>query len=277
MKTRLRILGWCIGVLLVIATSTMGLIIMTGTDTSRKPVFRLNPVREYFDDEKTVSLVSAAMTGDIVKARWLVAEGANPNDEGPRSNPYNRLRPLNYVIAANNLTAVKILMDVGADPELDVAGFGSAFIFTAIVLRNADMLSFLLDLRPVNTLSKDTIEDLLFESVSFNCRPCLELLLKRGAPIDTLDDAGYSIMMDAMDCQDYDLAEWLLLKGASVHIEAGSGVTPAYSVEFHLRKFQPGSPTYKKVQHIKELMQARGVVFPAQTPEQVRAKWAEKH
>lgn len=248
---------------------------MTTTNSSRVPVFRLKPVTEYFDDEKTVSLVLASMTGDIDKARWLVAEGANPNDEGPKSNDYNRLRTLHYAIAANNKTAVKTLMDVGADPELDVAGFGEPFLF-AITLKNADMLSFLLDLRPANTLSKETIYDLLFRPVTDNCRSCLDVVLKSGVRVDTPDDAGYTVMMRAMDCQDYDLAEWLLLQGASVDIEAGGGVTPAYSVEFHLQKFEPGSPTYQKVLHLKELMQARGAVFPAQTPEQVRAKRARQ-
>lgn len=82
-------------------------------------------------------------------------------------------------------------------------------------------------------------------------------------------------MMRAMDANDYDMAEWLLLQGASVHTEAISGMTPAYSVQYDLKKYKPGSPPYQKALHLKELMQARGAVFPAQTPDQVRAKRAK--
>jgi len=101
---------------------------------------------------------------------------------------------------------------------------------------------------------------------------CLELLLKRGAPIDYPDDAGYTIFMRAMDAQDYELAEWLLLKGASVQVVAGGGMTPAYSVQYDLQKFKPGSPTHNKVLHLKKLMEGRGAVFPALSPAEVRAK-----
>jgi hypothetical protein len=73
------------------------------------------------------------------------------------------------------------------------------------------MLSVLLDLRPISTLSKDTIDYMLFESVTQPCQRCLELFLKRGAPIDFPDESGYTTMMRAMDAQDYDMAEWLLL------------------------------------------------------------------
>ena len=201
-----------------------------------------------------------------------MADGADPNAEGPRDNPYNHLRLLHYAIAANNGKAVKVLVAVGADPELKPLGnAGRAFLF-ALNLDSVEMLSVLLDLRPVNTLSEDTLQYLMFESVSLPRPRCLDLLLKRGAPIDFPDDNGCTVMMRAMDAQDYDLAEHLILQGASVHIEDQSGLTPAYSVQFYLQKFIPGSPTYNKVLRLKALMQARGAVFPALSPEEVRAK-----
>lgn len=237
--------------------------------------FKLKSAQFYFADSKTQSLLSAAMVGDMTKAQRLVADGANPNDEGPLDNKYNRLRPLHYAIAANNKEAVRVLISVGADPELSVEGFGRSFLF-AMTLEDIEMLSLLLDLRPIHTLSEDTIEYLLFEAVSQPCQKCLELFLQRGAPIDFPDGAKSTVMMRAMDAQDYDMAEWLLLRGASVDVEAGGGVTPAYTVEYHLKKYKAGSPTYNKVLHLKKLMEERGAVFPALSPAEVRAK-REKH
>ena len=253
----------------------IGVIIMMTTNANAAPSFKLKPPQYYFADSKTLALLASAMAGDISKAKQLVAEGANPNDEGPRDNIYNRLRPLHYAIAANNPQAVKTLMAVGADPELNAQGFGEAFLFV-MTLENVDMMSLLLDLRPIAKLSKATLKSMLFESVTQPCSACLKLLLDRGAPIDFPDGAKSTILMRAMDAQDYDLAEWLLLRGASIHVEAGGEVTPAYTVQFHLQKFKPGSPTYNKVLHLKKMMEERGAVFPAPSPAEIRAKRAKR-
>jgi ankyrin repeat protein len=243
--------------------------------TSAAPSFKLKAPGDYFSDPHSLALLSAARAGDLVKAKQLVAEGANPNDEGPKDNQYNRLRLLHYAIAANDARAVRTLVAVGADVELNAQGFGEGPLF-AIVLDNTEMLSVLLDLRPVDTLSRATLKALLFRAVALNRPRCLELLLKRGAPIDFPDNAGYTVMMRAIDAQDYDMAEWLLLKGASVQIMAGGDMTPAYSVQYDLQKFKPGSPTHNKVLHLKELMEARGAVFPALSPKEIRAQRVQK-
>ena len=124
----------------------MGVIIMMTTNANAALSFKLKPPQYYFADNKTLSLLTSAMAGDLQKAKQLVVQGANPNDEGPHDNPYNRLRPLHYAIAANNTQAVRILVTVGADPELSAQGFGRSFLF-AMTLENIKMLSLLLDLR----------------------------------------------------------------------------------------------------------------------------------
>lgn len=81
--------------------------------------FYLKPPSTYFESKKTLALLQAAMDGDIARAKALVATGANPNDEGPIHDlNANRLRLLHYAIASDSKQAVKILMAVGADPEL---------------------------------------------------------------------------------------------------------------------------------------------------------------
>ncbi len=41
-------------------------------------------------------------------------------------------------------------------------------------------------------------------------------------------------------------------------------------------KFMPGSPTYNKVLHLKQLMEARGAVFPAPSPKEIRESRGQK-
>lgn len=266
LKALLRTLGLSIGLTLM----------MTG-NSGAAPVFKLKAPGEYFSDGKTLALLNAALAGDLSRARQLVAEGANPNDEGPKDNPYNRIRLLHYAIAANSAQAVRVLVAVGADPEVDTLGGGGPAMLFAITLDKLEMLSLLLELRPVGLLAPKTIKTLLFRSVALSRPRCLEMLLKRGAPIDFPNGAGDTILIDAMDAQDYDLAEWILLQGAAVVREPTlSGTTPANTVQFHLNKFIPGSPTYNKVLHLKQLMEARGAVFPAPTPKEIRESRGQK-
>ena len=235
--------------------------------------FNLQPPTYYFKNPASLALLQAALHGDQAKARELVAEGANPNDEGPMLEDKNagRLRLLHYAIAAGNKQAVQTLISVGADPELNVQSYGRAFLF-ALTLNNVEMLALLLDLRPINTLSERTLKILLFRAASENRSRCLELLLQRGAPIDFPDGAGYTILMRAMNGQDFDLVEHLLQLGASVNIVTLNGVTPAYQVQRMLPGYIPGSPTYIQLEHIKKLMEERGVTFPTPEPEEVRAR-----
>ncbi|WP_226377898.1 ankyrin repeat domain-containing protein [Citrifermentans bremense] len=233
--------------------------------------FNLRSPQYYFEDLQTLKLLTAAMSGDATAAKDYVTKGADPNDEGPLDSEYNRLRLLHYAIAAKKPAAVRILLDVGADPEMSVRGFGPAFLFV-ITHQDVEMMSLLLDHRPVKTLSSETLKDMMLVAATHNRSACLDLLLDRGAPIDYPDDADFTAMMRAMDAENYDMVESLLLRGASVHIETRCGMTPAYSVEFHLKKYKVGSPTYNKVLRLKELMQERGAVFPPPTPAEVRAK-----
>lgn len=237
-----------------------------------KTKFKLKDPANYFANKQSVALLQAAMAGDLAKAKTLVATGANPNDEGPLEDlNANRLRLLHYAIASENMQAVKILTAVGADPELDAQHNGPAFLFT-LTLNNVDMLGLLLELRPIKSLSNQTLKELLFESIVQRRSGCLALLLDRGAPIDLRVGAKETILMSAMSAENFELAEQLILRGASVIIDTPSGVTPAYQVQRMLTRYIPGSDTFLTLQRIKNLMIERGAVFPATDPKELRER-----
>ena len=234
--------------------------------------FNLKAPTTYFENNQSIALLEAALAGDLAKARALVAAGANPNDEGPTNDANsNRLRLLHYAIACNNKQAVRILITVGADPEIVAQHNGRALLF-AITLNNVEMLALLLDLRPIKLLSSDTLKVLLFESIVQRRRNCLTLLLDRGAPIDSRDSAEVTLLMDAISSEDFELAEHLIQRGASVNVDTPSGVTPAYQVQRMLTRYTPGSETYITLQRIKKLMIERGAVFPAVDPKELRER-----
>ena len=238
------------------------------------PAYNLKAPGAYFSDEKVLALLDAAISGDSAQAKQFLGAGADPNAEGPPGST-GRIRLLHYAIAAKNSAAVAILMASGADPEMDTPMAGSALLF-AITLDDIDMLASILQVRPYSSLSRAAVKTLMFQTVRLPRPRGLMVLLKHGFPIDFKNDAGYTVLMAAIDTQDYEMAEWLLNQGASVKIDTPSGMTPAYSVQFDLDRFAAGSATHSKVLRLKNLMEQKGAVFPAMSPKDVRALRGQK-
>jgi hypothetical protein len=44
----------------------------------------------------------------------------------------------------------------------------------------------------------------------------------------------------------------------------------AYSLEFQLKKFTPGSPTYEQIRQLQQMAAQCGAEFPAKSPKQRR-------
>jgi hypothetical protein len=247
---------------------------MTSGNPGPAPAFKLKQPGDYFGP-KTAALVAAALQGDEAGVRQALAQGANANEDGP-SGAENRIRPLHYAVAANSPRAAQLLFQAGGDPELDTAGFGRPLLFP-LILDNPAMLAQLLELRPVARLSPQTVQMLLFRAVELSRPRCLAVLLQRGVPVDLPDSVGATAFMEAMAAQDYDLAEWLLQQGAAVtRPPTEAGFTPANVLQFHLARLKPGTPTHQKLAQMQTLMQSRGAVFPAPTPQEIRAERGRK-
>jgi uncharacterized protein len=270
MKMRAAVLSWLrpAGVAAITLTGAIAMALPMPPSTPA-PRFKLDSPAAYFDDTLTRSLLDAALAGDLAQAKAAIARGASPDAEGPKDNPYNHLRLLHYAIAAGSQPAIRTLLAVGANPEIETLGSAGLPLLFAESLDKPDLLSLMLDLRPVDTLAPRTRKLLMFHAVTQGRPQCLAVAMKHGIPIDYPDDAGATVLMRAIDAQDYDLAAWLMEQGASVTFMAHDR-TIAWSLEFHLAKYSPGSPTYQKVLALKQMAEQRGATFPAKSPKQRR-------
>ena len=256
----------CLTALTLTGSLTMALPMPPSTPT---PTFKLGAPAAYFDDGLPQSLLAAALAGDLAQAKDAVARGASPDADGPKSNPYNHLRLLHYAIAAGSVPGIRTLMAVGANPEIETLGSAGLPLLFAESLDKPELLSLMLDLKPVDTLLPRTKKLLMFHAVSEGRPQCLAVVMKHGIPIDYPDDAGQTVLMRALDAQNYDLAKWLLAQGASVTIDAHD-MTVAWSLQYDLNRFAPGSPSYQKVMELKVMAEQRGAQFPAKSPKQRR-------
>ena len=251
------------------ALSLTGAITMAMPPSTAAPKFKLEAPATYFQDAPAQALLAAALAGDVAQAKAAIARGASPDAEGPKDNPYNHLRLLHFAIAADSVPAIRTLLAVGANPEIETLGSAGLPLLFAETLDKPELLSLMLDLRPVDTLAPRTRKLLMFHAVTTGRPRCLAVVMKHGVPIDYPDDAGATVLMRAIDAQDYDLAQWLMEQGASVTIDAHDS-TVAWSLEFHLKKYAPGTPSYAKVQALMQMAAQRGAQFPAKSPKQRR-------
>jgi hypothetical protein len=256
----------CLAALTLTGSLTMALPMPSSTPA---PKFQLDAPAKYFDDALARSLLEAALAGDLAGSRAAVSQGASPDADGPKDNPYNHLRLLHYAIAAGSVAGIRTLLAVGASPEIETLGSAGLPLLFAESLDKPELLSLMLDLRPVDTLLPRTKKLLMFHAVSEGRPQCLAVVMKHGVPIDYPDDAGQTVLMRALDAQDYELAKWLLEQGASVTIDAHD-MTVAWSLQYDLNRFAPGSPSYQKVLELKQMAEQRGAQFPAKSPKQRR-------
>ncbi|MFG6462502.1 hypothetical protein ACG04Q_13065 [Roseateles sp. DXS20W] len=235
---------------------------------------------EAFFQGPALDLLRAALADDEAGARRAVAQGANPNAQGPAatSKSVPQLTLIHYAAGVRNPRAMAILLAAGADPLFKPRDDdGDAFLF-AVVRHDAQMLDALLQLYPLARIPPKRQSQLAFYCLSFNARNCLQILFDHGLPLDVRDSAGYSLFMRALNQEDLDTAEWLLAeKQVPVQDVMSSGggftVTPANMVQRALTEvFKPGSPPYRRYEKFKRIMEQRGIVFPVESAAEWRAR-----
>jgi hypothetical protein len=232
---------------------------------------------EAFFQGQALALLQAALTGDATQARQLVAQGVDPNSHGPAATSKNvpQLTLLNYATGVQNERAMAILLSVGADPLLKPReGDGDAFLF-AVVRNDAKMLDVLYRLFPLSRVPAQRQAEDAFAALGFNANTCLQVMFNHGLPPGVRDSRGDDLFMEALDREDFDTAEWLLVS-IGVPLDGPpdrGGNTPANQVQRALGEvFRPGSPSYLRYAKFKSIMERKGIVFPVESSAEYRAR-----
>ena len=237
-----------------------------GGPDARAP--RLAPPDQFFDGP-ALALLKAALAGDEAGARQAVAQGANPNAQGPATTDkaIPQLTLLHYAVGVRNAKALALLIDVGASPLLQPRPDDGPALSFPIVRKDAPVLDALLTLWPLSKVPASEQSLLASSTIPFHCRPCLEVMFKHGLPVGIVDSRKYNLFMEALSYEDLDLAEWLLIEvGVPFNTITVRGVTPANMVQRGLdEKFRPGTPTHNRYLKFKAFMESKGVAFPVET------------
>jgi ankyrin repeat protein len=162
--------------------------------------------QEAFHDDGVVNLLRATRKNDAIATRRIVESGVNVNAVGK-----DGATPLIWMLGQQNLAGMKLLLDLGADPDQYVVGGVGPPVWLAAGGGKLEALRLLLESKANPNLAYGN-ESPLMMAISDAHMDCAELLLRYGADINYAGSL-ISALNAAMLHVRFDDAIWVLNHG----------------------------------------------------------------
>lgn len=217
---------------------------------------------EDYVDQKEKKLLKAVMAGDTATIRQLAAHGVNLHAVGLYENT-----PLTTAIKTGQKKAVHCLLDLGVNPNFRTpAGVASAEV-AAKSQKNLVYLEMLFDYGLDPNLKSEDVPLIFFALSEGNWRH-YDLLLAKGADINSRNGDGSSLLLALVMQLEYDRAKDLLLRGADCTVVSMTGLNVLDELVDYQRRFctEPNLPDCHKRAELLRLMQERGMTVPPGLP-----------
>ncbi|QWV91990.1 hypothetical protein KP004_12220 [Geomonas oryzisoli] len=217
---------------------------------------------EDFSSPKEKELISAIMDGDIVTLRRLAAEGGNLNAVGAYENT-----PLRTALMLGQKSAVKALLQLGVNPNLKTPEGVAAADVVVTFQRDPAFLELLFEYGLDPDLTSENVP-LIFFAVSEGLWRQYNMLLAKGADINSRNENGSSLLLDLVMQMEYDRAKDLLLKGADFRVKSMHGLNVLDELVDYQRRFcsDPDLPDCHKRAELLRMLQERGASVPPGLP-----------
>lgn len=218
-------------------------------------------VTEVFEDPRVVALVEAARTGSRAAAEAAVSAGADVNARGTLG-----VTPALFVTVERDVTALRVLLEVGASPDLaDDEGHpplewavmfeDPAFVET-LLARGADPNARSHLDEPVTLTAIDADQGHLFP------------LLAAGADLEAKAPSGDTAILRLAMGNRFEEVARLIEQGADfTRVDATGGTVALYVQE---SRVDPLSPNAEWREKVRAMLEARGVTFPVPRPWETR-------
>jgi uncharacterized protein len=220
---------------------------------------------EKFFDGPELEIARSIHDGNV-SAIGKLAGSANLNKVGREG-----MTLLFYAISEEQYDAVRELVEAGANPYSEIAGFGSP-MSVAVEQESPRMLEALLagGANPNGNFTADT--PLLFKAVMQQDVAFTKAFIKAKVNADLKDSLKETAIFTATRVGSFDSALALIEYGASTDLTETNGVSYAWTVHKAVDRFPADSDQGKKIRKIKAILEQRGVKFPPDPPQVVRQK-----
>lgn len=223
----------------------------------RQDTLALMTLETMFPNEDARALARAAGKGKIKKVEELVKSGVDVNARGTQG-----ATPLFWAMA--NYKGFKKLLELGADPNI-VYGDGNTVIHMAVKMKDSRFIEALLEhganpnLKVGSRGKWKSLENTpLFDALSQG-KARIDLLISAGADLNAQDSFGVTPVMSAVGRGDFEIAYYLLERGADYRIKTEAGETLASRVSDKIGAMRTGSDAAKWQAKVIDWLEERGV------------------
>lgn len=215
-----------------------------------------------FSDPTVRELVKAITAGDTNTVKRLANEGVNLNAVGEYENT-----PLRVAVKLKRKQIVRLLFELGVSPNLRTPKGTVAAADDAVIEKDLDFLGLFLQFKLDPNLYCHDVP-LIFFAVSESNWPHYEMLLAKGADINSKAANGRTLLLELVMQMEYDRAKELMLRGADFRPVSEQGLNVLEELVDYQRRLcnGPNLTDCRKRAEILRLIKERGGTVPAGLP-----------
>ena len=180
------------------------------------------------NDDGRTALMLASWNNKLEMVNFLIENGANINVEDGRNYTHDGGQTSLMLAAFNgHFDIFKVLIEAKAD-------INHNSVLSDVAQRGyLNIVEFLLDVSTSDELGKTELNNALRVALGRNRSrlDIVELLIEKGADINTKSDDGHTLLMSAASCGFVDVVEFLVEKGVDIDAKDSKGRTALMKVK----------------------------------------------
>lgn len=178
------------------------------------------PPSFFFADQKVIALCSAILESDCLAVEQLIQDDVDINMRGQ-----DGITPLLWTLALNDKQAFALLLDAGANPNIQTITGDSVMSFVAGIPDSFFVNLVLAHGGNPNLVNPVTERTPLLETIYHNQYENMKILITHGANVNYATPMGHTVVMDAASLNRYDMVYYLLLNCADACLASDKRLT----------------------------------------------------